>query len=263
VERDFVKLKIAILTPVYSYPERRWVSSLCDMMNYFYASRIVGPDGNDVEKSLTNIIVTGSDLGENRHKALAEAVLEECTHALWLDADHVFKPDTLNRLLARNVAIVGANYGRRCFPTAPTAAVLGADGEADGLCYTTKEKADANLLEAVAHLGFGVCLMDLRILDALECRAEELGKDSMLPLFKFGENGDGKRISEDVYFFAKCRDAGISVYCDHGVSWDVGHCSEMLITNAMTVMHEKAWEEESEKEAGRYAKQIARLEGSA
>jgi len=257
MEGPLVKLKVAILTPCYGSPERRFLSSLCDMMNYFYLSNITGPDGEPVEKSLLNIVVTGSDLSENRHKLIAEAVMEGATHALWLDADHTFPRDTLNRLLGRNLAIVGCNYGRRCIPTAPTAAALDADGEVAGLCYTTKEKADEGFLEQVAHLGFGCVLMDLRVLDVLESHAESLGEKSMLPLFRFGEDKHGARISEDVFFFAKCRAAGIEVWCDHELSWEIGHCSEMLITNALAEMQRKMYEEAAAKDNKRYAVQSA------
>jgi hypothetical protein len=77
----------------------------------------------------------------------------------------------------------------------------------------------------------GLCLINARVFDVLQAKAEEDGARSFLPLFKFEEMEDrvGLR-GEDVYFFDKCKAAGLPIHCDHGLSWDVGHCMEMLLT---------------------------------
>src|SRR3546814_12174506 len=63
-------------------------------------------------------------------------------YILWMDSDHVFPAESLCRLWARNVDIVGVNYSRRCSPTAPTAARFVTDDpdqDTDNLVYTDRK----------------------------------------------------------------------------------------------------------------------------
>src|SRR3546814_13800455 len=56
------------------------------------------------------------------YTTLFRSVMWGADYILWMDSDHVFPAESLCRLWARNVDIVGVNYSRRCSPTAPTAA---------------------------------------------------------------------------------------------------------------------------------------------
>src|SRR5690606_4186261 len=157
-------------------------------------------------------MVSCSMLTESRTRIVAEAVVWGATHLLWLDADHVFPEDTIIRLLSHNVDVVGANYPRRTTPTAPTACKLVAsdtDNDTKNLVYTTAEKASAGELEEVAHIGFGVCLMNMAVVDKLQTYADEHGDGNFLPLFEM-KSSEGKKgvIGEDVLLVKEVRDAG-------------------------------------------------------
>jgi hypothetical protein len=237
------------------------------MLIHFMGANITTPDGTPIEREVEVIMVACSMLTESRHKLVAEALYWGADYMLWLDADHVFPPDTLARLWARNKAVVGCNYARRCTPTAPTAVIKVTDDDGEdhkNLVYTTREKVDDDLVEEVDHLGFGVCLMDMRIFDVMEARAEEKGEKSFLPLFRFetAENGVGV-IGEDVFFFNKIRDAGIKVYCDHALSWEVGHIHEQIITNGHANIQREKWLERSDKAREKYTSKADELEGIA
>jgi hypothetical protein len=118
------------------------------------------------------------------------------------------------------------------------------------LLYTTRELAERGLVEPVAHLGFGVLLLDMRIFDALQAKAEEEGLASgssdanFLPLFKFEptENKVGM-IGEDVFFFRKLAECGIRPFVDHRLSWEVGHLFEVVLTNGHALAQKEAWAE--------------------
>jgi len=160
---------------------------------------------------------------------------------LWMDADHVFPEDALVRLLSRSKLVVGCNYARRFNPTSPTASKYGEDDEMD-LVWTTQEKAEADEVEEVAHLGLGLCLVDMRAFTLLERKADEDGKPHFWPLFRMDPTPEGIRfIGEDVHFFKSLREAGVKIFCDHALSWEVGHCYEMLLTNAHTVTQRDAY----------------------
>lgn len=160
-------MKVALCIPAYGMVHAKWTQSLLDMMNYTLAHAQLERDGEPVTVEFSTFIVSSSNLCESRHRLCAEAAMWEADYLLWLDADHVFPKDALCRLWARDVDIVGANYARRCIPTAPTAAKL-VTGDRDkdhrNLVYTTKEKAEANEIEEVSHLGFGLVLMNRDIL---------------------------------------------------------------------------------------------------
>jgi hypothetical protein len=216
-------------------------------------------DGNPVKIEVNVHMVACSMLTQSRHKLVAEAMFEEADYLLWLDADHTFPPDAFARLWSRTVPVVGCNYARRCIPTAPTTSGFDDAGK-KVLVYTTSEKAEANELEEVAHLGFGVCLIDMRIFDRLQVKAEEEGKDSFLPLFHFEVNGSTV-IGEDVYFFEKIRSAGFKVYVDHGLSWEVGHIHEMVMTNAHASKQRDGWGAQIDASRQRFEDRAAQLEG--
>jgi hypothetical protein len=197
--------------------------------------------GELVTPEIETFIVSCSLLTESRNRLVVEAINWEADYMLWMDADHVFPRDALLDLLCRGQLVVGCNYARRLDPTAPTASVLTEDGKKT-LVWTTKEKAQAQELEQVAHVGLGLCLVDMRVYGILDVRAQDEGKEHFWPLFRIDPTEDGiASIGEDVLYFQKLRDAGISIYCDHGLSWNVGHIHETILTNAHAEAQQDKW----------------------
>jgi hypothetical protein len=179
---------------------------------------------------------------------------------LWLDADHVFPHDTFCRLWAHNKPVVGANYPRRAAPTAPTAAYDDGSDRAK-LLYTTEDKAKAGLVEQAAHMGFGVCLMNMRIFDVLQDHAEQHGDGNFLPLFKFEPTEDKVgMIGEDVFFFRKLKEAGVSCFIDHALSWEVGHLYEVILTNQHAVNQRDQWAEFRKARADKFSAKASEIE---
>jgi hypothetical protein len=113
-------------------------------------------------------------------------------------------------------------------------------------------------------MGFGVCLMNMQIFGQLQAHAEEAGDGNMLPLFKFEPTADKVgMIGEDVFFFRKLKDAGIPVFIDHGLSWDVGHIFEVILTNAHACAQKGKWEEYRKTRADKYSDAAAAIERAA
>jgi len=253
-------MKIAICIPCYGNPEAVFMQSLTSAISYFYEAEME-LDGKPIKKSVETIIVSSSMLTESRHRLAAEAVNSGADYMLWCDADHIFPPDAICRLWAHNLDIVGCNYPRRQTPTAPTAAKVIGTCDHDNLVYTTQEKAHDCLVEEVDHLGFGLCLMKIGVFDALQAQAEADGRDTFMPLFMFQptENHMGM-IGEDVYFFKKCRDAGLKVHLDHGLSWEVGHVNKQILTNAHAVAHRDKWGTRQKATRDKFEARIAELE---
>lgn len=258
------KLKVAVCVPSYGQWQAKFGQSLCNMLNYFLTARLEGPDGEPYDKQVETICVGGSMLPEVRHKLIAEALLWEADYILSLDADQVFPPDTLDRLLVHNLPVVGCNYVRRQIPTAPTAAALSDETGWKRLTYTMPEDAQTPRLEHVSHLGMGCVLIHKSVFDALQLHAEQQGDGNFLPLFKFEETENKMGLKgEDVFFFAKIRAAGIPVVCDHSLSWEIGHVGEVIFTHKMAIDSRDEWEAAYKRGAQKYADKAEELEAKA
>jgi hypothetical protein len=232
-------MKVALCIPAYGPCAAKFVHSLANLITHCLQANLIGKDGRPIEPELATFIVSCSMLTESRHRLVAEALAWEADYMLWLDADHVFPADALARLWAHGLAIVGANYARRARPTAPTAA------KGEQLIYTTQAKAEAGAVEEVDHLGFGVCLINMKVFDVLQQQAEDAGARTFLPLFQFGVREDGiGTIGEDVFFFQKLRDAGLTIHVDHALSWEVGHIHEEILTNAHAEVQRPRWDKQ-------------------
>jgi hypothetical protein len=221
------KIKVALCIPAHRQVEAKWAQCLANMIA-FSAQAIIEHDGEPASIDFETIVVSSSLLPESRNRLVVEAINWEADYMLWMDADHVFPIDSLLKLMGRSKLVVGCNYARRFTPTSPTASDLN-----DKLVWTTKAKAEAGEIEEVANMGLGLCLIDMRVYAMLERKAEEEGKDHFWPLFTIPSRPDGIGcIGEDVSYFQKLRDAGVKIFLDHELSWEVGHVHEMLLTNA-------------------------------
>ena len=239
-------MRLAICVPVYDKVYSKFFQSITSAMSYFYETKLQDEDGNDIAKEVEVFVCSGI-IQEARHRLMFEAMQWDADYILWADCDHVFPAHSIPRLLAHQKDIVGANYARRVHsrPTAPTASRLNRKDYSQPLCYTTREKAENEVLERVDHLGLGLCMMHTSILERLTEHAESEGRENFMPLFHWPEKQPGKgngTIGEDVYFFNKCRAAGIDVWCDHALSWEVGHLAETIYTHAHCEVDKERWE---------------------
>lgn len=229
-------MKIVICTPHFREVHAKFVISLMSLVAHTYRAEIVfngQPTTPDIQVFMNN----GSVLSDLRNTLVRMANEWGANYLLWLDADHTFPPDVLMRLLSHNLPVVGANYPRRTSPTFPTAQALDGDH-----LWTTLEAAEAGHVERVARLGLGVCLVDMTILGALERAAQRAGQETLWPLFAQEAIPDALEVKgEDTYFFELLTRGGIPAYVDHGVSWDVGHVHEVILTNADAEQQREAY----------------------
>lgn len=246
-------MKFALCIPVYGDTKAKFTQSLSNMLVHFLQADFRDPDGNPIDREVEIFMVSCSMLTESRHRLVAEALAWGADYMLWMDADHVFPKDALARLWAHNLPVVGCNYPRRSTPTAPTAAIKGEDGKRV-LLYTGKDEAERGLVEPVSHMGFGLCLIDMKVFDVLQAHAEKEGDGNFLPLFKFVETPDKiGMIGEDVFFFGKLTDAGVPLFIDHALSWEVGHLHEGILTNAHAWVQQEQWRASQVAKAEKFA----------
>ncbi len=134
----------------------------------------------------------GCDVADNRNKLAARSL--DFSHLLFIDSDMVIEPDTLMRMHARNVDILGLAANRRKLPLESVVKPL---DTAD-----IHQPLPTDLFKAES-CGTGVMLIRTSVFKKMEA-----------PWFEFSYDGNGKRIGEDVGFCLKARKAGYSIWVD-------------------------------------------------
>jgi hypothetical protein len=138
-----------------------------------------------------------------REMVLKAALKHEATHLLWLDSDMGFPPDTVQRLLVHDQAVVAAN----CVMKVPQPIFTAIrDGQ------RIETGPDSTGLEVVDTVGCAVMLLRL---DAVA--------DLPRPIFAHGLNDDGGDIGEDLMLCHALRRAGHAIYIDHDLSKEIAH----------------------------------------
>lgn len=160
------------------------------------------------EIDLMSLFMPGSLISKQRECLALEVLKTDYTHVLWLDTDMRFPPETLIRLLRHGKRLVAANYVERRPPYRPLAfPVL---EEPHKRVFT---EPDSTGLERIDAIGLGCVLVDVDVF----CRIAE-------PWFATGwVEHTQEYVGEDLYFFAKCREAGEELWLDHDLSREVLH----------------------------------------
>lgn len=175
------------------------------------------------------------DYGRNE---ICRAFLDsDDTHLLFLDLDHLYKPDMMERLLRARKPVITGRYHMRRMPYHPA-------------IYVKHRKQTGPHVYAPVHYGKGVfeieragagaLLIERRVIEAIRDRqmarwAEVLGSEAYRQLpewarwyfppaptvqwfrYQFGASPFiDMSVSEDFWFFREAREAGFSCWCD----WD-------------------------------------------
>lgn len=234
-----MRVKIAICIPRYGDTKGRFTISLARMIVHTMSRG--APDPGRAPLQLEIFSLASSDLPAARTLLLKEAISWQAAYTLWLDADHVFPPDALLRLLRHRLPVVGCNQPRRLEPTGPVAVRLNEKGEMEHV-WTTEALALAGAVEEVEHVGLALCLMDMKILHQVKEHVEKgVGWGDWNPFARRLYPGTSSYMGEDVSFFRELREAGVKVYIDHALSWQVGHIHETVLTNAHAEAQKEAW----------------------
>lgn len=150
-------------------------------------------------------------ISEGRNRAVQGALQIKASHVLFLDSDMVFPADTLIRLLAHDLPIVGATYcSRRPRP----------DIGKRTLVHLGPQLADAlHGPVPVESLPMGCTLI----------RADVFEKVPQ-PWFRFDYH-DGQIIGEDVGFCRAATTAGIPIHMDADLSRNVYHLATVPLSH--------------------------------
>ncbi len=141
------------------------------------------------------VIITGCYLARNRNEMFEKSIATGASHTMSIDTDMNFPIDAVERLLAHDKDIVGANYNKRQLPITPIIKDLGLE------------------LQEVEFTPGGFMLVRNEIL----AKIPKPWFDT--PII------DNKFTDDDKYFATKAKQAGFKVWCDPTIK--VGHIGTM------------------------------------
>ena len=173
-----------------------------------------------VEGTVTAKIVLGDtylDAARNLLVTYALDVPTEPTHIFWMDDDMVMPSDTIGRLMAHRLPIVGGLYHQKSPPFRPVAYNRSVMGDRHVEMISLPD--DPSGVVEVDGMGLGCCLVELDVYLRI---AEEFG-----PRWHRVEEGVG----EDLVFFEQVRALGIPIWLDTDV-----RCAHIR-NQAVTTVH--------------------------
>jgi len=187
-----------------------------DFVSTWFAYDLAGLYAHMASKGyeISRLVASGTYLFEQREALAAAVVKGGYFAALWLDTDMRFPKDAFVKLLARELAVVGAGYPSRHYPHRP---VVARNLKTDERVWTTPQHEGC---EEVAGIGFG-CLLTT---------GEALARVDQ-PRFTAGWNPDeGRHVTEDMFFCHKLAQAGVPVHVDHDLTKEVAHLGHVEYT---------------------------------
>ena len=159
------------------------------------------------------------DAAENRNRMVALGREQGADAFLFLDADMVFPPEALIRLLQARVPIVGADYRNRVQPFGK----LGTSPE--GPAYGPDHVDPPRGLVKRGMLGLGLVLVRAHVFDVLP---EPWFARTWIKEVATADNPNGFA-TDDCYFFHFCRHHGFDVWCDLDLTREVAHLGEIVV----------------------------------
>lgn len=148
----------------------------------------------------------GSLIANNRTLLVHTAAKTAATHILFIDSDIRVPKNALERLLAHNKDIVGANFKQRTRDEWTA--------RKNDKFISSKDKKG---LEEIDTLGFGATLINMNVFT---------GKLRSVPPNCFAQPFDSQTgifVGEDVYFHTIAKETGFKVWVDHDLSQEVKH----------------------------------------
>ena len=159
----------------------------------------------------------GPSISKNRNE-IAKQALTACAEWIWyVDDDQIFPPNTLLKLLARNVSIVSGLYLQRKAPYVPH---IYDREEPNGAVHAKCLEPGESGLKRVLSTGAGCLLIRTAVLKALD-----------LPYWRLGQIGGPLGTDawgDDIDFCRRARAKGFTIWCD--LDAPVGHFMTGLVS---------------------------------
>lgn len=180
---------------------------------------------------LTAAFIRGQDTSEARNHLVAQLKAlpaEQAVDAiLWIDADMMFPPDALLRLLAHRVPIVGADYRLRMPPFPRIGHWVNPESPFAAYVPIPEDAPQTGLDDKMAVLGFGLILTRMRVFEQPQWQRPWFVR-SWNPAAARADNPSGFS-TEDSVFCTMARAHGFKIHCDLDLSAEVAHIGQTMV----------------------------------
>lgn len=147
------------------------------------------------------IMKDAGHIDDMRNDVVLTAQRAGCTHLIMMDTDMIYHPQTITKLLAHNLPIVGALTFRRYPPFDPLMLK-----QAENYKYKTIAEWNEGELIEVDATGTGCIMFNMGIFDKMP-----------FPWFRVRKNPDGSVIGEDIGFCKDLKEAGYKIFVDTAI----------------------------------------------
>lgn len=168
----------------------------------------------DIPKDTLIMKPHGQSPARGRNLIIEQALLNECTHILFIDDDTAFPPDLFTKLVRWDVDMVTGIYCMRNFPHKPIIFDI-ADEEGRCLYRELPDDLPNDELIPLVAAGLGACLIQTSVFEKME-----------RPWITLGEL-EKDHWCDDISFFRRAIDAGFNLWGDPSVL--VGHMATVTI----------------------------------
>lgn len=207
-------LRIAVAVPSGQLWHAQFGVDLINMVSSFPNLRTPGYRSQE----LRVINVRSSILSKNRLDAVKAAKAMHAHYILFLDTDHTFPKDLVQRLVAHGKLVVAANCVTKQIPANPTARMQSAEVPQGVAIYSDPESTG---LQEVWRVGTGVMLIHMSVFERIGMGVWDM---------KYLPEQDTYQ-GEDWSFCQACQDSFIPIYIDHDISKEVGHVGNFTFTH--------------------------------
>lgn len=199
---------------------------------YDSLERIISPPGTDV------LAIHSSSPAKNKNIAIKQALDDgRYTHVFLTDDDHIYPPDTIMKLLARNVDVISGVYCMKMSPFPMIA--FNKPNEKGQSQFIDFNKLGEDECVEVSRVPGGCLLVTtfaLQEMKAVLDRTNYLFGGGFNPIwegkwFTLGQI-EPDNWCDDLWFCDRVRDAGFKIYIDTSVR--IGHITKCVLTPEYT-----------------------------
>lgn len=216
--QDLKNMKLFVATPSCRDWKRGFGSSMIKLTSHLTVKWCKGELGE-----LYICDQPASLLPLGREILLDKAQKIGATHILWIDDDTDFLTECVDSLLSHDVDYVACNMMRKKFPLTATA-------------YDKDNKSVSSIgksgLEEVFHVGLGMTLIRMDVLNAIPCPHFQVTWLPELCTYQ----------GEDMYLCDLLRANGVKMYVDHDASQFVAHVGDFSYETPKAEFHVKQQE---------------------
>ena len=188
----------------------------------------------------TYIHANNGHIDDLRNNIVERALYEGVTHLIMMDVDQVYPPETIKKLLAHNLPVVGCRVHRRYPPFDSLMMRIEKVDENTNAYISVDDWEDGELVEVDAT-GGGCVMFNMDVFRALK-----------YPWYETKLQENGNVLGEDIHLCQKIQKAGFKIFVDSSI--EVGHLTTMVVNGATNRLYRCAKTEQQKTNIGKALK---------